>query len=351
MQRRPIMRTLFVCHGGKSLGLGHVMRARTVARQMARRHAVRLAVLGDSWVDGLLCRSGLAYDLVPGPAAVLTICRDFRPQVVVFDLTQFPEEFFAAVRESVLAVSLSPVFNCLAGLDVVFHRTRYLGEDWPGAGKCPEVHSGLAYAVLRENCRPVPEETYCQSLAQDPLPIVISMGGSDAGNKTLLTLEAMQLVPQRLLLWVLLGEGYSHSYQALVDCVKRDARHEIILAKTTDAMWRVMSQCAVAVLAGGTTTYEAAYAGIPSINLFENGRGLFLVRELVEKGVCLSAGYPFADALRVMAANLAYLAQERHELLAMHRHCKDLLDGQGAARIAREIEELYWAGQPQHGCA
>ena len=108
-------------------------------------------------------------------------------------------------------------------------------------------------------------------------------------------------------------------------------------------MWQVMRHCAVAVLAGGTITYEAAYAGLPSINVFEAGDHTFLVSELVEEGVCLSAGYPFEDSLSVVKTNLVHLEGSRHELLALHKRAKGLIDAGGAGRIAAEIESFYHA--------
>ena len=188
----------------------------------------------------------------------------------------------------------------------------------------------------------ISEEVYRYSLEQNPLSIVISMGGSDASNNTLQVLNALRSVSSSMLFWVLLGEGYEHSYQALVDCMQKDSRHEIILAKTNNTMWRIMRMCTLAILAGGTITYEAAYAGLPSINIFEVEKHVFLIKELVEKGVSLNAGYPLSDALSVVKANVAYLECSRDELLAMHRKSKDLIDGLGARRIAQEMELFYW---------
>lgn len=342
MPPRPNLRVLFICRGSSTHGLGHVLRARTVALRLARRASVRLVVLGDSYVDAILAGRGLPYEIVSEAEPILTLHAAYQPQVVVFDLTEFPEDLFHRIQRSAMTVSLSPIFNALAKVDIIFHRTRYVGEDWNFVGVAPEQRCGLEYAVIRESCEKMPREVYQQTLAQDPLSVMISLGGTDASNKTLQVLESIQLLPNRLLLWVLLGEGYAHSYQALADCVKRTPRHEVILAKTSDSMWRVMKTCALAIVAGGTITYEAAHAGLPTINVFDSGRNVFLIQELLDHGVCLSAGYPLPDALSVVNANVAHLERARGELLAMHQRAHELVDGHGAARIATEIEEFYW---------
>lgn len=338
----PVLRVLFLCRGSLRDGLGHVIRSRTLALEMARRAAVQMIVVGDKYVDALLVGYGLNYQLFFEDTMLLSTLEEFKPHVVVFDMVYFPKPEFQAIKKQAMTVSLSPVFNCLDQTHLFFHRTVYNSDEWNFGVHKPVLRCGLKYAVVRENCMRISEEVYRYSLEQNPLSIVISMGGSDASNNTLQVLNALRSVSSSMLFWVLLGEGYEHSYQALVDCMQKDSRHEIILAKTNNTMWRIMRMCTLAILAGGTITYEAAYAGLPSINIFEVEKHVFLIKELVEKGVSLNAGYPLSDALSVVKANVAYLECSRDELLAMHRKSKDLIDGLGARRIAQEMELFYW---------
>jgi hypothetical protein len=296
-----------------------------------------MVVIGDEHVDALLIRRGVPYTIVPDEVDVQPIADAFEPHVIVYDLLDLDDQRIDVLSRGRLSVSVSPIFNGLSRCDLVFHRTRVLGADWETLSLGNRLRAGLEYAVVREQCQRIDDATYRRNLDQHPLAVAVSMGGADAGNMTLRVLETLRDVPKPMLFWVLLGEGYVHSYEALVECVKRDARHEIILAKTSDSMWRVMSGCGLAILAGGTVTYEAAYAGLPSINLFDNAQHPFLVRELVERGAALSAGHPFEDALCVAAANLLHLESHRDELWAMHEACSGLIDGSAARRIASEI--------------
>jgi spore coat polysaccharide biosynthesis predicted glycosyltransferase SpsG len=313
-----------------------------VAASLARRLPVGVVGLGDPAVlSPLLHGRGFTFWVVPDAAGVLAHYRQLTPDVVVFDTTAFPDEPFAEMRRDAMVVSLSPAFNLQGHVDLVFHRTRCLTRDLTGLGPGVAVRRGLDYVVLRETCHPIPEEAYARNLDRNPLAVAISMGGVDAGNNTLQLLSSVVQIPTPMLLWVLLGEGYAHSYQALADCASRNIRHEVILAKTTDSLWRVLETCSVALLAGGITSYEAAYAGLPTINLLQNDLGPPLVEELAERGVGLAVGPPFASALLRVNAELSRLEKARGELLAMHRRSHGLIDGRGAERIATEIEAFY----------
>ena len=76
------------------------------------------------------------------------------------------------------------------------------------------------------------------------------------------------------------------------------------------------------VLAGGTTTYEAAFAGLPSVNILEKPDYGFLIQELVDYRVCVRAGETFSSSLAVLSSVVVNLIQNRHELFAMHQRSR-----------------------------
>ena len=336
------LKVLFICSGSAHNGIGHVIRSRTVARAMRQSASVKMVVIGDAYVNNLLADSELDYVIVTREEEVTRAFGEHAPDVAIFDLMHYGEVNFRAIRQSTLTVSLSPIFNCLFGVDVVFHRTAIPGENWPVGDTKPLVRSGLEYAIVGEHCHRISEEVYRQNLERDTLSIAVSMGGTDAANKTLQVVRTIKQIPERLLVWVLLGEGYAHSYQDLVEAM-RGSQHEIILAKTNDSMWRILSTCSLAILAGGTTTYEAAYAGLPCINTLETDQHLFLIQELVERGLCLCAGRTFTESLRALNEMVSHLNRNRHELAAMHLRSKGVIDGLGVQRILSEIQGSYRA--------
>ena len=339
----PLRRILFVCRGSTRDGLGHIMRSRSVAREMSRLAAVKMLVIGESYVETLLRGWGLSYEVTPDESLFESTVTQFKPDVIVFDALTAGEQVIRLAKSRSMVVSLSPVFDQLREMDLVFHRTKYHGDDWKyDLNSGPELRCSLDYAVVRENCVRISHEEFSENLKQERLAIAVSMGGADAGNKTLKMLRALSIVQRPLLIWALLGEGYAHSYEALVECVRQSTQHEIILAKTSDSMWRVLKTCCLAVLAGGTITYEAVFAGLPSINLFENNKHVFLVNELVDQGVCISAGHPMEDAVEVAAANISMLESDRPRILRMHELTQGLIDGRAGRRISEEILDSYW---------
>lgn len=342
-------KVMFICRGSTRDGIGHILRSRAVAAGMADRASVLLAAIGGPFLENLLAGRGMDYRTFEDEGPVMDAFREYGPDVVVFDLTSFDEGRFRAVSGKAVTVGLSPIFNCIGGLDALFHRSSVLGEGWTERPGGPVIRSGLRYSVISSHCRAIPEDVYTGNLGHGSLSLAISMGGTDSANKTLRVLETIKRLPQSLLVWVMLGEGYSHSYGELVRCMQGETTKEIILARTNDSMWRILGTCSLAILAGGTTTYEAAYSGLPSINTLETKEHYFLVRELVEGGACLCAGRDFEESMGAINGMIDRLCRDHGELLRMHRRSRALVDGGGVKRIVDEI--LGMAGDARGGGA
>ena len=327
------MSWLFVCRGSAEHGLGHVIRTRAVAEALPPGTQAEVVAIGDSLAAAMLDGLELPWSVVGEDSDMA----GRTAEVVVFDTIPLEAAVFEALADGALTASLSPIFDHLDRVDVAFNRTRY-SEAGP-APDDPRLLYGLEYAIVREACRPIDTKTFEAHLAEDPLSIAISMGGADAPNRTLRVLDALRDVRAPATFWVLLGEGYAHSYRDLVESVKRDARHEVVLAKTNRSMWRILRNCSLAILAGGVTTYEAARAGLPSVNLVESAGHAFLVRELAERGAAIDAGVLDDAGLASLRATIDRLEQSREDLLQMHLAAKPLIDGEGARRVVEAIAE------------
>jgi spore coat polysaccharide biosynthesis predicted glycosyltransferase SpsG len=309
---------------------------------MARRAQVRLVVIGDGCATPLLAGRGIDFLSVNDEAGALQAAEAFAPDVIVFDLLRFDVSATRQLALRAMTVSLSPIFDSMAEVALMFHRSEIANPAWPLHPVGPKLRGGLQYAVVSSHTTRIPGEVFEHHAADPTLSLAISMGGTDAANKTLRVLEELKQCSAPLLIWLLLGEGYAHSYQSLVDTMQ-GSHHEIILAKTNNSMWRILHLCSLVLLAAGTTTYEAAYAGIPSINLLEHSHTAYLIEELVQKGVAICAGKNFEDSLKALNAHIEALNLDRARLRSMHRAAHSLLDGKGAERIIEEILAFHAA--------
>jgi spore coat polysaccharide biosynthesis predicted glycosyltransferase SpsG len=139
---------------------------------------------------------------------------------------------------------------------------------------------------------------------------------------------------------VLLGEGYQHSYQDLVDVSRKFDNHEVILAKTNRSMWRVMGNCALAILAGGLTTAEAVFAGLPTINIFEVEDHKNIMLDLINRGACIDGGLFSKSSIEKNVKLVEEMYVNRQILLKMRSLCNGIYDDKGGERILSSLHRL-----------
>lgn len=333
---------LFICRASVNDGLGHVMRCSTVISAFPKSCNVSLLVIGDEVAANVLNGAPFEYKIINDDQQIISFAKKVNPHLVVFDLINIDPNIFRAMQFYGPVVSISPIFNLQNMVDISYSRTRY--ESIPELNNSAKHRRSLKYATISKHCVRISEEKYLSSVQNDSLSVAICMGGSDAFNSTLKILEQVRGISIPLIFWVLVGEGYTHSYNELINCVKKDKIHEIIVAKTIRSMWRILSSCAIGIFAGGITTYEAAYAGLPSINTIVSDNQYFLLKELEEMGACFCIGSDPNLFGKHINRILLELDANRDELINMHCRSKLLIDGLGAYRITNELN-LLLAGE------
>jgi spore coat polysaccharide biosynthesis predicted glycosyltransferase SpsG len=332
------MNITLICKGGVNTGLGHLHRAVSFV-ESAREHAdFNVVAIIDKGLEVLFKEIPDTVFIYKDQelTSVIKLLKDDGGFCIIdmIELDQNEQQFIRNRYKKI--ISLSPVFNNYDILDYVF--TRFNEHNYPSHIK---VFSGLQYAIFNTHCARISDEVYNENLAEKQLTVGISMGGVDAPNKTLIILEALAKIEQDCTFWVLLGEGYSHSYQDIVDTIRRDSNHEIVLAKSNRSMWKILSNCSLAIFAGGLTSFEAIYAGLPAINIFEKEIHQSIIsKEIIEKNVSLNLGVLNDRTLLNLQEKISSFYNNRNLLLEMRENTKGLLDKNGSIRTINKIKEI-----------
>lgn len=324
------MHITFVVKASTKVGFGHLIRSRSLANQIEKllidKQTLQFCIIGEQSLEVLL--SGLDY-----PVKIFESEEHFiasheevnLSDIVVFDLLSVEDNLFELTTKARWRISISPIFSHLNDIDTFIHRSKYFDNHL----LCKNVIKGLEFAIIQDGCRQIDAGSYKRNLNEERLSLAISMGGGDAANKTLQVIQRLNKLQQNFTIWVMLGEGYKHSYDALIAAAK-ESHHEIILAKTNESMWRVLSLASLLILPGGVTSYEATYAGLPTLNIVESERQKMLVKELFEEGVSLEInGIQDPKMLEL----IHQLDSDRAALYSMHLRSKGLIDGRAGERI------------------
>ncbi|MDT3699103.1 MAG: hypothetical protein RO469_06705 [Thermincola sp.] len=330
------MKIQIICQGSVNSGLGHLFRANTFAKEASKRHRIELIAMIDKGLENVFSYAEYPVFFVGSEQEIVQRVSIFKPDILCFDLLRLQDTTLKAIFNiPQIKVSLSPVFNQMESMDLMY--TRSLKKaDYDEV----VVRNGLQYAIFSEHCRKIPDEIYESNLKLDELPVSISMGGTDASNKTLKVLKELSKLNIKMTVWAILGEGYHHSYNQLISVIKNKYHHEVILAKTNRSMWNIIGNTVLGIFAGGLTTVEALYAGLPSINLIEKNMQEDIIDGFVKEGYCFKGGYFDQDVLKEMTGKVLEVYEDRSQLVDIRKNLRDLISLNGSKVILDEIEEF-----------
>jgi spore coat polysaccharide biosynthesis predicted glycosyltransferase SpsG len=351
-RRHPPGPVLFRVAGSAHIGFGHVVRAVHLAR--ALRVVPRVSVRGGAEGIAAARRIGAVVDAVT-PARLATL----RLRLLVIDdpSARAARPWLAAARRAGVPVAsvhdrgLAPLRSDLA-IDgsLAARAVRGLGRG-PASRRL-----GPRFAILDPRLMSRAGGRSAMSSAAPPITVVIGLGG---GRHALAGLAIASAVRERLThgpyrlqrARVLLSFGLTaHGDRAA-------ARVPPGVGAIAPARFRAaLGRASIAIVAGGTTLYEACALGTPAIAVavVPGQRATvdaFVRAGLAVRGVPRTASVPAGSGSRAAAiadAALALLADARRRR-ALASAGPRAIDGHGAARAARALEALAAAAMAGEG--
>ena len=167
--------------------------------------------------------------------------------------------------------------------------------------------------------------------------VLVTLGGGDPDNQTLKVIRALQQVDvDKLEAVVVVGASNPH-FQEL-QSIAHNSQFAIRLAQDVTNMSELMVWADVAVSAGGSTSWELAFMGLPSVVLVlaENQQGI--AAGLGEAGVVLNLGWYTEASIAQVANTLTGLLEDRGLRRQMSQRGRELVDGKGSERVVKFLQ-------------
>jgi UDP-2,4-diacetamido-2,4,6-trideoxy-beta-L-altropyranose hydrolase len=332
--------------GGPRIGTGHVMRCLALAqawqdgggRVVFVMRGVAGSLRGRLESEGFVVRTieaegGEAADV----RATTEVAREGRVEWVVIDGYTFSGGYEDAVREAGCRVLAVDDFGQVSGhrADVVLDQNLGTGE---GYYKDRAVHTrvllGESYTMLRREFRRV--RGWSREIPVRAKRLLITMGGSDPENVTSEAIRAVGMLGERgLETRVVVGAANSHG--AEIEAAVAGCGSAVRVVERAADMSELMRWADVAVSAAGTTCWELAYLGLPSLLLVLADNQRPAARELQKRGVAVDMGWHAGCGVQEIAGVLERLMADAGKRGEMSRVGRLLIDGGGADRVVEVL--------------
>jgi len=317
----------FWTEGGNSIGMGHVMRCINIARAIDSDNVpLQFLVNNERPVIDRLDQEAFFHVVYPMSGRHAGRLSN---SVVVIDTKRDVSGHVRSLKGEGKRVVLIDNGSTDEADAIVMPTPVY------GGAAGAQVFSGSSYLIIGDNFvqarRPVPAEH------ASPLRVLVTMGGADPFNLTELVLKGLWGV-EGIEVTAVIGPAFRIS-PTLDEFIRRSGGRFNVVFSVKD-MAPLMRDAHIAFTAVGTTVYELAYMGVPSVligNYETDGEDLATLENL---GICKSLGfYREVEQASIEAAVVGFRDDGRM-WKKMSEAARGLTDGCGASRIASLICSL-----------
>lgn len=324
-----MIRVLFRTAAGPSIGFGHLVRSRSIARA--------LGVIPTISIRGSLeTRSTAAargFDVRHGGLALLRgACA---PDVLIVDDPSAEHAVRWASRARALGIPVASIHD--AGLAYIPSDLLIDGSVNPRADAEPGALTGPAYAALD------PSIALARAAAPGPRSgVLIALGGGEQVRRwgTALATAVLERHPDT---HVRIAAGFTPSPSAPLD-------PRIVWVQAPYGLADELRQAHVAVVGGGVTLCEAAALGAPSVAVAVVPAQRPAVQAFAALHATRDGGeLRDSDSVERVASEVCALLDRSEDARQLANRGAELVDGRGALRVADAVRSLVrQAGERSH---
>jgi UDP-2,4-diacetamido-2,4,6-trideoxy-beta-L-altropyranose hydrolase len=326
-------------NGSEEIGLGHIYRMKTLGEALHDKHAISFLSVKHTVANDLLRSTGAQlhdYNVGQLEEVASNVMRHKPPALIIQDVLETSSKEMAFVK----SCSAAPVINfddCGAGLNeahilingIVFTWGRYT------IANCrARIYEGPQYMICPAELRKHRRDKH--AVPGDTWNLFLTFGGTDNHGITERAVAALNNVPRPLDISVNLGPACKPS-DALKATVQ-SSPHKISILRAVPDLFQHMSACDLLICAGGTTLFQAATLGVPSISIAAEPHELHNLKYWSEAKSTVALGYEQELNFSDLTNAVMDLMKTSEKLEQMSENGKKLADGRGLERIIDIID-------------
>lgn len=166
--------------------------------------------------------------------------------------------------------------------------------------------------------------------------VLVTLGGSDVNNVTLKVIQALQELEVEDLEAVVVAGAANPHYQEL-ETATRHLPFSARLQSNVTNMPELMAWADVAIAAAGTTVWELAFMGVPSLLFDVVSHQRPIAEGLGSIGAAVNGGAGADIRLQELAAMLGQLLEDKKRRMRIAKTGQRLIDGRGVLRVLMHL--------------
>ena len=221
--------------------------------------------------------------------------------------------------------------------DIVLNQNIYASEElYKDRDGSTQLLLGSSFVLLRREF--LPWRNWTRTIPERAGRLLISLGGSDPDNVTLKIISCLkEITDNGIDIVAVVGAANAHSPELQAEAMKFEV--PVRLVRNVSNMPELLAWADMAIISGGTTSYEAAFMGLPCLIVIIAENQILVAEEFERVQAAISLGWHRnlrRECIRDAEENLRLNCKARESMSLIGRQ---LVDGLGSIRVIRAILE------------
>lgn len=329
--------------GGSKIGMGHIMRTLVLARELKRQNNDVFYIcridssnkhlhndivgifVSDKYKKGIekIMLEGFKVSYVR-EKFILDDISNISADMLITDSYNVNEEYFErtkAIFNKTTYIDDTNLYNF--NVDFLINQNIDAEDFNYEVNNYTKLMLGTKYILLREEFRNLAPK----HIKPKAFDIMITVGGADPFNVT-----------DKILSWV---NELNYNFHVVVgpsfnntEALKKFENNKIKLYDNAD-MLKIMQKCDIAVSACGSTLYELAMCGVPTIGIIIADNQVGIAEKFSCMGIIKSLGWYDRINKDIFIDSVVSLSEDYHERNKINKEASLIIDGKGAERISK----------------
>ena len=259
LQRKRIV---FNVIGSIELGMGHIYHSLSLAHEITNHEIIFVC---DEKYEIAVEKIALMDYKVLASAVVLKTIIDLKPDLVINDMLNTDLEYIKILKDNkIKVVNFEDLGTGTQKADLVINEL-YDSPQLSG----DNFLWGYKYLALRDEF----EDAVPHSFQENVTSVLITFGGTDQNNLTLVTLKSIISLAQeqQIKIYIVCGGGYAFK-DILEKYLNKHSYKNIELTYVSGVISQIMEQTQIAFSSNGRTVYELADMNIPTVIISHHKR-------------------------------------------------------------------------------
>lgn len=334
--------------GNEKIATGHVMRCMSIAKALRSLGEESVFILAEPYGMPIIEKEGFQTICINGRYDKITEETEKMDEIIaqnhigklLVDSYFVNETYLEHLRRNTSLIYIDDIGERIYPADILINYCNYYDkfcyeERYGNTGT--KLLLGCSYAPLREEFSGRGERQFhvCRE-------ILITTGGTDGYNMAYRIGTAMAECQALRNVKINIVSGRFNTHLPELRKLESSAGN-IVIHHNAGNMAELMMNCDVAVSAGGTTLYEICYCGLPTVCFAFADNQLDGTETFGEREVMINIGDIRMDAdkaAKQIVDEVCRLAKDSSLRRKFSDTMRNLVDGNGALRIAKEIQNL-----------